>query len=151
MSQYKEFKLIQNENISNMNGRFQKIINNLKMLGKIISEEDQIKKILRSLTVDWQPLVTAISQPKNLKELKMKELIGTLLTHELILNKTNKDPKGKKTLVLKANEETESSEEEEEDETTVLSKAFAKIMRKRENEHRKIPSTCFKCKKSGHI
>ena len=52
MSQYEEFKLLQNENISNMNGRFQKIINNLKMLGKIISEEDQIKKILRSLTLD---------------------------------------------------------------------------------------------------
>jgi len=61
-----------------MNGRFQKIINNLKMLGKIISEEDQIKKILRSLTLHWQPLVTAISQAKNLKELKMEELIRTL-------------------------------------------------------------------------
>ena len=61
-----------------MNGRFQKIINNIKMLGKIISEEDQIKKILKSLTVDWQPLVTIISQAKNLKELKMEELIRTL-------------------------------------------------------------------------
>ena len=31
----------------------------------------------------------------------MEELIGTLLTHEIILNKTNEDTKGKKTLVLK--------------------------------------------------
>ena len=52
MSQYEEFKLLQNENISYMNGRFQKIINNLKMLEKIISEEDQVKKIIRSLSLD---------------------------------------------------------------------------------------------------
>ena len=75
--------------------------------------------------------MTIIYQAKNLKKLKIEELIGTLLTHELILNKTNENTKGKKTLVLKANEETESSEEEEEDETTLLSKVFAKIMRKR--------------------
>ena len=81
----------------------------------------------------------------------MEELIRTLLTHELILNKTNEDTKGKKTLVLKVNEEFESSEEEEEDETTILLKIFARIMRKRENELRKISHTCFKCKKSGHM
>ena len=52
MTQYEEFKLLQSENINDMNGRFQKIINNLKMLRKIISEEYQIKKILRSLTLD---------------------------------------------------------------------------------------------------
>ena len=51
MSQYEEFKLLQNENISQINGRFQKIIN-LKMLGKVISEIDQVKKILRSLSLD---------------------------------------------------------------------------------------------------
>ena len=35
-----------------MKGRFQKIINIFKMLGKEISEVDQVKKILRSLSLD---------------------------------------------------------------------------------------------------
>lgn len=38
----------------------------------------------------------------------MEELIGTLLTHELVLNNMNEDTKGKndrKTLALKVNEE----------------------------------------------
>jgi len=50
--------------------------------------------------------------------------------------------------ILKANEKTK---EEEEDGTTLLSKAFARIMRKRENERRKTPPTYFKCKKSEHM
>ena len=53
----------------------------------------------------------------------MEELIGTLLTYELILNKSNGDSsKGKKTLVLKANEETKSSKEKDDDDTTLITK-----------------------------
>ena len=42
-----------------------------------------------------------MSQAKNLKELKMEDLIGNLLTHEFILKKVNENTKGKKTLVFK--------------------------------------------------
>ena len=82
-----------------------------------------------------------VSQAKNLKELKMEELIKTLLTHELILNKMNGDTKGKKTLVLKVNEETESSKEEEDDEITFLTRTFARLMRKKGNKPKRVPST----------
>ena len=68
-----------------------------------------------------------------IKVLRMKNLIGTLLTHELILDKSNEDSsKGKKTLVLKVNEETKFSEEEDDDDTTLLTRTFAKLMRKKE-------------------
>jgi len=69
----------------------------------------------------------------------MEELIGTLLTHELILNKSNEDTKGKKTLVLKANEEIETSEEENDDETALLTRTFARFMKKKGTERRRVP------------
>ena len=61
----------------------------------------------------------------------MEELIGNLLTHELVLNKINEDTKGKKSLALKVNEESSSNEEIEDDETTMLSRTFAKLMKKK--------------------
>jgi len=65
--------------------------------------------------------------PRNLKELKMEELIGNLLTHELVLNKRNEDTRGKKSLALKVIEDSNSSDEVKDDETAMLSRTFAKI------------------------
>ena len=75
----------------------------------------------------------------------MKELIGTLLIHELILNKMNEDTKGKKTIALKVNEE------EEDDETSLLTRTFARLMKKKGNECKRVPPTCYKCKKINHM
>ena len=95
--------------------------------------------------------MTAISQAKNLKVLRMEELIGRLLTHELILNKSNENTKSKKTLVLKANEETETSEEENDDETALLTRTFTRLVKKKGTKHRRVPPSCYNCKKIGHM
>lgn len=120
------------------------------MLGKAISEEEQVKKILRSLSLGWQPLVTAVSQARNFKELKIEELIGTLLTHELLLNKMNEDMKGKKdkkTLALKVKEEKirmcfmaiEEHEEEEDDmELEELEEAYKQLYRKYQSTKKEL-------------
>ena len=83
---------------------------------------------------------------------ELSDVTGTLLTFELILNKSNENnSKGKKTLVLKANEETESSEEDDDDETTILTRTFAKLIRKKENGRKRVPLTCYNYKKVGHM
>ena len=40
MTQYEGFKLLANETISDINTKFQKLVNSLKMLGKVIFESD---------------------------------------------------------------------------------------------------------------
>ena len=111
MSQYEGFKLLANETISDMNARFQKLVNSLKMLSKVIPETDQVKKILRSLSIDWQPMATVITQAKDLGILKMEELIRNLLTHELDLNQMKELIKKMKNIALKAKFSTKSKSE----------------------------------------
>ena len=49
-----------------------------------------MRKILRSLSKNWESKVTAIQEVKDLTRLKMKELLGSLMTHELVMMNGNK-------------------------------------------------------------
>ncbi|RDX92995.1 hypothetical protein CR513_24806, partial [Mucuna pruriens] len=75
---YELFTMDDNETINLMFGRFQKIINNLRSLGKTYDNYDHITKILRSLPRRWRPQVTTLRASKDLKKLPMEELLGML-------------------------------------------------------------------------
>lgn len=42
-------------------------------------------KILRSVPRSWEPKVTAIQEAKDLKTLCLERLIGSLITHEMMI------------------------------------------------------------------
>ena len=48
------------------------------------------RKILRSLTEDFRPKVTAITESKNVDSIPVDELVGSLQSYELDLPKTSK-------------------------------------------------------------
>ncbi|XP_057252230.1 uncharacterized protein LOC130592092 [Beta vulgaris subsp. vulgaris] len=85
MSKYETFNMNRDENIRDMFTRFMTIINELKSLGKDFTNEDLVRKILRSLTGKWLPKVTAIQEAKDLTKLSMEQLIGSLMTHEMLV------------------------------------------------------------------
>ena len=61
--QYELFKIQIDESIKDMFTQFTDIINNLKSLGKIYTNEEMVKKILRCLPKNkWGPKVTAIEE-----------------------------------------------------------------------------------------
>ena len=84
------------------------IINGLKGLGKRVSEQDKLSKILRCLPLKWNFKTKAIEEAKNLKELPLKELIGFLMTYEMKIARQEKEmqeEEGKnKSIALKAQE-----------------------------------------------
>ena len=49
-----------------------------------------VRKILRSLTENFRPKVTAITESKDVDFIPVNELLGSLQSYELILPKTNK-------------------------------------------------------------
>ena len=49
-----------------------------------------VRKILRSLTENFRPKVTAITESKDVDSIPVNELVGSLQSYELILPKTNK-------------------------------------------------------------
>ncbi|KAL4362892.1 hypothetical protein GQ457_04G020770 [Hibiscus cannabinus] len=73
-----------NEDIKSMFDRFSTIFNQLKEFGEEILEDRLIRKLIYSLPQSWDSKKTAIIEAKDLKKLKLDELIGSLLTHEFM-------------------------------------------------------------------
>ncbi|XP_022143648.1 uncharacterized protein LOC111013509 [Momordica charantia] len=136
-------------------------------LGKEYTTAENVRKILRSLPKSWEPKVTAIQEAKDLSKLPLEELIGSLMTHEIVMKgNMEEDVKKKKSLALKSTSFQRASESEEElneEELAYLSKKFKKHFKKRhfpkktnsqdakgEKNTRDI-IICYECKKAGHV
>jgi len=147
--------------------------NSMVSLGKPVSDVKLIRKILRSLPEHFRIKVTTIEDSKDLEEMKIEELVGSLQTYELSLLLVKK----LKTIALKASKKkveasSEDDSEEEEKAVAMLAKNFKRLIRddrfKRkfsekvkkaprevdpEEEEKKDPRgpRCFECSSFGHI
>ena len=83
VTQYEVFKMDESETTIQMYSRFTNIINSLKALGKIYTQTELIRKILRSLPATWIHKVSAIEESKDLDKYELEELIRSLMTHEI--------------------------------------------------------------------
>jgi acyl-CoA hydrolase len=174
------FEMNEEENIDEMYSRFTSIVNELRSLGKIYSPHDRIRKILRCLPTTWRPMVTAITQAKDLNSLALEDLIGTLRAHEVLLQEDKPIKKGKMialkaaqenpdetSLQIEENKETEEEQtvqEEAETELALISKKIQRMMKRRDQIKRYFPNrkdnskrevdksqvTCYGCNKQGH-
>jgi hypothetical protein len=104
--------------------------NSMASLGKIVSDVKLIHKILRSLLEHFRIKVTTIEESKDLKEMKIEELVGSLQTYELSLPPVKK----METIVLKASKKkvkvsSEDESENEEEALAMLAKNFGRLMR----------------------
>jgi len=96
------------ETVEEMIVRFQTIMNSLKAHGKEYDEEEKVRKIVKSLPADWKAKKVAIEEAKDLDNLKVDELLGSLRLYELELEE--EDPKRKnKMIALKAKDSTSTS------------------------------------------
>jgi hypothetical protein len=167
--EYELFVMKKDENISQMSTRFTNIINCLKSLGKIYTNEKNVRKILRSLPKRWKAKKTAIYEARDLKVLSLDELFGSLITYELEMNSKveEEEVKPKKNFALKSSHhDHDNSEEEsdEEEEIALMTRKFKKFLKKKKGFGRRFPKKgenkgessknespiCYKCKKPGH-
>ena len=84
-----------------------------------------------SLPKGWDPKVTAIQVPKDLDALSFNELIGSLMTHEIMMKRENKDElkKNDKSLAFKTSQS--SSEEEgsdKSDDIVIFTRKFKRFI-----------------------
>ncbi|KAL4366473.1 hypothetical protein GQ457_05G024850 [Hibiscus cannabinus] len=79
---YENFKIEPDEDIQKMFDRFSIIVNGLMGYGEIIMEDKLVRKLIYSLPESWDSKKTAIIEAKNLKTLKLDELMGSILTNE---------------------------------------------------------------------
>ncbi|MQM01112.1 hypothetical protein Taro_033861 [Colocasia esculenta] len=137
------------------------------------------QKILRSLPSTWTPKVTAIEEVNDLKRMSLEKLIGSLMAHEINMERLGESSSRKKhPNALKAEEDRseESLEEDEsssncEDEEAMLSRRLQRILAKKKKfqsgrrhfkknkdfkkpdgkDQKKGEPICYECKKPGHI
>ena len=74
------------------------IVNSTYNLGEVYDQPKIIKKILRLLTKDFRPKVTAIIESKDVDSIPVDELVGFFQSYELDLPKTSKS----KSMALKS-------------------------------------------------
>ncbi|GAV61525.1 UBN2 domain-containing protein [Cephalotus follicularis] len=76
-----------NESIKNLYNRLLDITNALLGLGKVFGKDELVRKLLGCLHDEWEPKVTAIEESKDLKVMEIEELLGSLMTREVKMNK----------------------------------------------------------------
>ena len=74
------------------------IVNTAYNLGEIYDQPKIVRNILRSLTENFRPKVTAITESKDVDSIPVDEHVGSLQSYELDLPKTNKS----KSMALKS-------------------------------------------------
>ena len=165
------FRMLPGESIVALQKRFVHLTNHLIALGKTFTNDDLNLKVLRSLTREWKPKVTAISEKKSLSTMTSASLFGKLQEHELELGRLEKhesQEKKSKGIALKVDSKEDKDDDalEEDENFMLLVKRLGKFFNKndksfnaKKNRHfRKKEATtstqdvtCYECGKQGHI
>ena len=175
-TRFEEVKMSNDESFNSFYGRLNEIVIAKLNLGEKIKDAKVVRKILKSLPKSFRAKVTTIEESKDLDEIKIQELIGSLQTYELELPSY----KSNKSLALKTINERmgdSSDEEDVEKEVAFLAKNFRKFLKMKNNgksfgkekfsssktdksefkkkDGKDLSSTqgivCYKCNGHGHL
>ena len=127
-TRFEEVKMSDDESFDSFYGRLNEIVIAKLNLGEKTEDAKVVRKILRSLPESFRAKFTAIEESKNLDEIKIQEIIGSLQTYEHGLP----SHKSSKSLSLKTiNERMGDSFEEDnvEKEVVFLAKNFQKFLK----------------------
>jgi hypothetical protein len=170
---FAEIKMLEDETFGEFYSKMSDLRNSMVSLEKTVSDVKLIRKILISLLEYFRIKVTTIEESKDLEEMKIEELVGSLQTYELSMPPVKK----LKTITLKASKkkvEVSSGDnfEDEEKVVAMLAKNFGTLMRNERfkkkffEKIKKAPKEsepeeavkkdprgprCFECSGFGHI
>ena len=134
-TRFKELKMSEDESFNSFYGKLNEVVIGKFNLGEKTKDSKIVRKILSSLLECFYAKVTAIEESKDLDEIKIQELIGSLQTYEQSLPSQRKI----KSLALKTvNERLEAQDSSDKDEVerdvAYLAKRTRKTSRRRIQE-----------------
>ncbi|XP_063942761.1 uncharacterized protein LOC135150404 [Daucus carota subsp. sativus] len=110
VQQYESFHFKSGESLNDLFNRFQKLLDGLKLYGRVYMVKESNLKFLRALPRDWKPMTVVIRQAQNFNEYPLDKLYGILKTYELEIQQDEeleKNSKKEKTVALVAEKEEE--------------------------------------------
>ena len=130
ITRFEELKMSKDESFNSFYGKLNEMMIGKFNLVEKMEDSKVVRKILRSLLESFCAKVTVIEESKDLNEIKIQELIGSLQTYKLSLPSKRKS----KSLALKTiNERVEAKdhldEDEVEKEVAYLAKNFRKFLK----------------------
>ena len=133
-TRFEELKMSEDESFDSFYSELNEVVISKFNLGEKTEDSKRVRKILRSLPESFHTKVTAIEESKDLDDIKVQELIGSLQTYELSLPTQRKS----KSLALKTiNERLEVHDSSDEDvvdkDIAYLVKKFKKILKFKNN------------------
>ena len=132
-TRFEELKMSEDESFDSFYCQLNEVVIGKFNLGEKTEDSKIVRKILRSLPESFCAKVTAIKESKDLDDIKVQELIGSLQTYELSL------PSQRKSKSLALNERVEahnlSDEDEVEKDVAYLVKNFRKFLKFKKNEN----------------
>jgi hypothetical protein len=150
ISKFEEIKMLEEKTFGEFYTKISDLRNSMVSLGKQISDVNLIRKILRSLPEHFRIKVTTIEESKDLEEMKIEELVGSLQTYEYFLPPVRKvktiAPKASKASKKKSRVSSDEESNIDEDAVAMLAKNFEWFMKKNKfkefsNRLRKAPHT----------
>ena len=129
-TRFEGLKMSDDKSFDSFYGKLREIVIAKLNLGEKIEDAKLVRKSLRSLPECFRAKVTAIKESKDLDEIKIQELIGSLQTYELSLPSQRKN---KYLALKKINERLEAQDsldkDEVEKEVVYLAKNFCKFLK----------------------
>ena len=129
-TRFEELKMSKDESFDSFYSKLNEVVVEKFNLGEKTEDSKIVRKILRSLPKSFRAKVTAIEKSKDLDDIKVQELIGSLQTYELSLPNQRK----RKSLALKTVNERVDVHDSSEDDTiekdiSYLAKNFQKFLK----------------------
>ena len=82
---FEELKMSDDKSFDSFYGQLNEVVIGKFNMGEKTEDSKIVRKILRSLPESFRAKVTAIEESKDLDDIKVQELIGSLQTYELSL------------------------------------------------------------------
>ena len=90
-SRFEDLKMLEHEAINNFNSKLYDIANEAFALGEKYSDTKLVRKTLRSLPERFTYKVATIEKARDVQNMRLDELMGSLQTFELNLKINKKD------------------------------------------------------------
>ena len=133
--QFKELRMSENKSFDSFYSKLNEVVIDKFNLGEKTEDLKVVRKILRSLLESFCAKMTAIEESKDLNEIKVQELIGSLQTYEFSLpNQRKSKPFALKTINERVEAHGSSNEDVVEKDNAYLAKNFRKFLKFKNSE-----------------